>query len=103
MQAEKLTDKGLRPQTPPAMGMPSTASMLMVWARATLPVPMGGGWWLWRPAATCPGGFSRSGPQREFDDAFLRGASLAARLCKMDGVFGTQCCVWAVGDSKLAA
>ncbi|GLT54176.1 hypothetical protein SLA2020_273980 [Shorea laevis] len=40
MQAEKLADKGLRPHTPPAMGMPS---MLMAWARATLPVPVGGG------------------------------------------------------------
>jgi hypothetical protein len=43
MQAEKLTDKGLRPQTPPTMGMPSTASMLMVWARATTPRAHGRG------------------------------------------------------------
>ncbi|GLT54544.1 hypothetical protein SLA2020_277360 [Shorea laevis] len=99
MQAEKLADKGLRPHTPPAMGMPS---MLMAWARATLPVPVGGGWWLWRPwrpAATCPGGVSKNCPQRDLDDAFLRGASLAARLCKMDGVLAPNA---AYGQSAIA-
>jgi hypothetical protein len=33
-----------------------------------------------------PGGFSRNCRQRDLDDAVLRGASLAARLCKVDGV-----------------